>query len=76
MPLLVYLLGLFTAIDPAVAFAISVILSAVALFAPGAAKVFITERSWLRSGLEMLLVGGLAAGVAYLVGYLLQGLGV
>lgn len=54
---------------------VATILSAVALFALGAAKVLVTERSWFRSGLEMLLVGGLAAGVAYLVGYLLQGLG-
>jgi hypothetical protein len=39
------------------------------------AKVFVTERNWFRSGLEMLVVSGLAAGVAYLIGYLLQGLG-
>jgi VIT1/CCC1 family predicted Fe2+/Mn2+ transporter len=45
-----------------------------ALFALGAAKVLITQRSWFRSGLEMLVVGGIAAGVAYLVGYLLAGL--
>jgi VIT1/CCC1 family predicted Fe2+/Mn2+ transporter len=37
--------------------------------------VFVTERNWFRSGLEMLVVGGLAASVAYLVGFLLQGLG-
>ncbi|MFC2036927.1 VIT1/CCC1 transporter family protein [Chloroflexota bacterium] len=37
--------------------------------------MLITERNWFRSGLEMLIVGGLAAAVAYLVGYLLQGLG-
>lgn len=74
-PLLVYLLGLFVPIDPGLAFPASLVLSAAALFAVGAAKVFITERSWLRSGLEMLVVGGTAAGVAYLIGFLLQGLG-
>ena len=36
--------------------------------------MLVTERNWFRSGLEMLVVGGVAAGVAYLVGYLLQGL--
>jgi VIT1/CCC1 family predicted Fe2+/Mn2+ transporter len=72
VPLLVYLLGLFLPIDPDAAFPISVVLSGIALFALGAAKVLITERSWIRSGLEMLVVGGIAAGVAYLVGYLLQ----
>lgn len=75
LPLAVYLLGLVVPIDPAVAFPTSLVLSGVALFGLGAAKVLITERNWLRSGLEMLVVGGLAAGVAYLVGYLLQGLG-
>lgn len=75
VPLLVYLLGLFLPVDPAVAFPVSIVLSALALFGLGAAKVFVTERNWFRSGLEMLVIGGLAAGVAYLVGYLLQGLG-
>ena len=75
VPLLVYLMGLVVTVDPAVAFPLSLVLSGLALFGLGAAKVFITERNWFRSGLEMLLVGGLAAGVAYLVGYLLQGLG-
>ena len=75
VPLLVYLAGLFLPIDSEASFAISALLSAAALFGLGAAKVLITGRSWFRSGLEMLAVGGLAAGVAYLVGYLLQGLG-
>ena len=75
VPLLAYLAGLVLPITPDVAFATSMILSATALFGLGAAKVLITERDWFRSGLEMLLVGGLAAGVAYLVGFLLAGLG-
>lgn len=74
VPLLTYLVGLFATIDPDVAFTLSILLSGLALFGLGAAKVLITERSWFRSGLEMLVVGGIAAGVAYLVGYLLQGL--
>jgi VIT1/CCC1 family predicted Fe2+/Mn2+ transporter len=74
VPLLAYLLGLFVPINPDAAFPISVVLSGIALFALGAAKVLITERSWFRSGLEMLVVGGAAAAVAYVVGYLLQGL--
>jgi VIT1/CCC1 family predicted Fe2+/Mn2+ transporter len=75
LPLLVYLLGLVVPIDLAVSFPVSLGLSAAALFGLGAAKVFVTERNWFRSGLEMLVVGGLAAGVAYLIGHLLQGLG-
>jgi VIT1/CCC1 family predicted Fe2+/Mn2+ transporter len=76
LPLAVYVIGLATPIAPGVAFSTSLGLSAAALFGLGAAKVLVTGRNWLRSGLEMLLVGGLAAAVAYLIGYLLQGLGV
>ena len=43
-------------------------LTALTLFSLGAAKVRLTGRGWLRSGLEMLLVGGLAAGAAYGIG--------
>jgi VIT1/CCC1 family predicted Fe2+/Mn2+ transporter len=75
VPLIVYLLGLLIPIHPGVSFATSLVLSGVALFALGAAKVLITERNWLRSGLEMLVVGGLAAGVASLVGSALSGRG-
>jgi VIT1/CCC1 family predicted Fe2+/Mn2+ transporter len=71
----ILILGLFVPIDPAISFPVSLVLSGVALFCLGAAKVFVTERNWLRSGLEMPVVGGLAAGVAFLVGYVLQGLG-
>jgi VIT1/CCC1 family predicted Fe2+/Mn2+ transporter len=72
VPLLVYILGFFMPIAPTVAFVISLILSALALFGLGAAKVWVTERNPWRSGLHMLLVGGLAAGVAYVVGVLLS----
>jgi VIT1/CCC1 family predicted Fe2+/Mn2+ transporter len=75
VPLLIYLQGLFTPIEPRVAFPISMGLSALALFALGAAKVVVTRLNPLRSGIEMLLVGGLAAGVAYAVGALLKGVG-
>ena len=75
MPLIVYLLGLTFPIAPAVAFPVSLALSAVALFGLGAAKVYVTGLNPLRSGIEMLLVGGLAAGVAYLVGTLLKNIG-
>jgi VIT1/CCC1 family predicted Fe2+/Mn2+ transporter len=75
VPLLVYLAGLVVPIPPEVAFPISVALSGLALFGLGAAKVVVTHQNPFRSGLEMLLVGGLAAVVAYAVGALLKGLG-
>jgi VIT1/CCC1 family predicted Fe2+/Mn2+ transporter len=76
LPLLVYLVGLAAPVPAGVSFPASLGLSAVALFALGAAKVLVTERNFLKSGLEMLVVGGAAAGVAYIVGALLKGLGV
>jgi len=78
IPLLAYLADyIFKLQIPATqSFFISMALSGLALFGLGAAKVKITERNPFRSGLEMLLVGGAAAGVAYLIGALLKGLGV
>ena len=75
VPLIVYLVGLVAPIPSGTAFPASLGLSALALFGLGAAKVLVTKLSFLRSGIEMLLVGGLAAGVAYGVGALLKGIG-
>ncbi|MCT8975374.1 VIT1/CCC1 transporter family protein [Clostridium sp. CX1] len=55
-------------------FFLSCILTALTLFILGALKVKITGKNWIRSGLEMLIVGGLAAGAAYLIGALFSGL--
>jgi VIT1/CCC1 family predicted Fe2+/Mn2+ transporter len=75
LPLLAYLLGLFIPVVAGIAFPLSIVLSALALFGLGAAKVLVTELRVFRSGLEMLFVGGLAASVAYIVGFLLRGFG-
>lgn len=75
LPLLVYLAGLFVTLPPGIGFPVSLALSGVALFGVGAAKVFVTGRNPLVSGMEMLAVGGLAAAVAYGVGALLKGVG-
>jgi vacuolar iron transporter family protein len=75
LPLLVYLVGLTTPIEQGTAFRISVVLSALALFGLGAAKVFVTRLRPVRSGLEMLIVGGFAAAVAYVIGTLLKDIG-
>ncbi len=73
--MLIYLLGLLIPISAETAFPIAIALSAIALFGLGAAKVVITRLNPVRSGLEMLIVGGLAAVVAYVVGALLKGIG-
>lgn len=55
-------------------FVMSLALTALTLFTVGSLKVIVTKTRWWRSGLEMLIVGGMAALGAYLVGYLLRGL--
>lgn len=76
VPLLIYLANLIFKfnLSSTTAFLYAVALSGVALLALGAAKVFVTKRSAFRSAIEMLLVGGLAAFVAFGVGTLLRNL--
>jgi VIT1/CCC1 family predicted Fe2+/Mn2+ transporter len=52
------------------ALTISFAISTAAHFAVGAAKVVVTGRSWLRSGLEMMLIGLGEAAVTYGIGLL------
>jgi VIT1/CCC1 family predicted Fe2+/Mn2+ transporter len=73
LPLAAYVAGFFYALPAQTEFAASVVLAGTALFGLGAAKVFVTQRNPIRSGLEMLAVGGLAAAVAYVVGAFLKG---
>lgn len=51
-------------------FIVAIGLSLTALFAVGAGRAFFTDRGWLISGMEMLLVGAFAGMVAYFVGAL------
>lgn len=53
-------------------FLISCIITAITLFTVGALRQIITGVKWFISGLEMLLIGGLSATVAYLVGWVLN----
>lgn len=55
-------------------FQISAILTGITFFLIGSLKSFWSTTSWLRSGVETLLVGGLAASLAYAVGVLLKGI--
>ena len=69
VPLVAYLLPL----DGQGRFAAAMALTAAALFFVGAARSLVTGLSAFRSGLEMLVVGSLAAAVAYLIGALVSG---
>jgi VIT1/CCC1 family predicted Fe2+/Mn2+ transporter len=54
------------------AFGAAVLLTMTTLFVVGAARSVVIDTPWYRSGLEMLLVGSLASGVAYAVGDLVS----
>lgn len=77
MPLLPYLLPGSLSLPVEHRFLASVGASAVTLFAIGSLRTRVTGRPWLASGLEMLLVGGLAGAAAFGAGLaaerLLQG---
>ncbi len=55
-------------------FPLACVLTALTLFALGAVKVRFTNRSWFGSGLEMMIVGGVAALAAFGIGHGLSGL--
>lgn len=55
-------------------FAVASLATAMTLFLLGAIKAKFTGRGWIRSGLEMLLIGGVTAAAAYSIGLLLGGL--
>jgi vacuolar iron transporter family protein len=59
---------------PGSLFEISAIAAAMALFATGALRVFVTGVNWFRGGLEMLAVGSAAAVVAYAAGRIIAAL--
>jgi VIT1/CCC1 family predicted Fe2+/Mn2+ transporter len=50
---------------------VTVVLTLATLFSVGAARAVFTGRSWWRSGFEMLVVGAVAAVVAYGIGALM-----
>ncbi|MBI1957094.1 MAG: VIT1/CCC1 transporter family protein [Candidatus Niyogibacteria bacterium] len=54
------------------AFQWSAITAGISFFIVGALRTFFTARSWVWSGLEMLAVGGIASGIAYLTGYVVR----
>lgn len=74
IPLLAYVLSSTIPFFAQDTFFIASFLTAATLFILGAAKVKITGTHWLKSGFEMLIVGGIAAIAAYGIGYLIAGI--
>jgi vacuolar iron transporter family protein len=72
VPLAAYVLNPLFKLPPENLFAWTVGFTLLALFAVGAIKGKLLKQSWLWSGLETMFIGGAAAAIAYLVGYLLR----
>lgn len=66
IPLLAYLIPGITTDR----FFAAVVLALLTLFVVGASRALFSEARWLRAGLEMFLIGALAAAVAYAIGAL------
>jgi len=73
IPLLAYILDFLSPnnFDP---FTLSIILTAIALFSLGIFKNKITKRNAFKSGIETLVIGGIAAVAAYLIGFFISGI--
>lgn len=55
-------------------FMITSVVSGIALFGIGAARAYFSQRSWVMLGLEMFVVGGSSAAIAYGIGFFLNAL--
>jgi VIT1/CCC1 family predicted Fe2+/Mn2+ transporter len=72
LPLVVYVYDLAAPGDVDGPFAWSAVMTGIAFFVVGALKSRFVDQAWWRSALETLLVGGLAAVLAYVTGAILQ----
>jgi len=74
IPLFPFVLALFVPIMVAYKFTLSVILTGVALLIVGGVKGRIVEKNTFFSAMQTLIIGGIAASLAFIVGFLLRGL--
>lgn len=74
IPLLPFVLGLFIPAIECCQFKVSIILTAIAFLIIGAIKGKVVDKSYFAAAFETLTIGGIAAALAYGVGYFLRGL--
>lgn len=75
IPLAAYVFNGFLHLEPKGLFQLTSGLTLLALFTVGAVKARIVKERWVIGGVETMVIGGVAAGIAYGVGYLLKGVG-
>lgn len=74
LPLLPYVVMLFgIEVDQSYQFELSILSTALAMFIVGSLRTFFTKGNWIKNGLEMLLVGSIAAVAAYGLGAFIEG---
>jgi VIT1/CCC1 family predicted Fe2+/Mn2+ transporter len=73
VPLLPYIFHAIVPIATIQPFLWSIILAGLTFFAIGAAKARFVDQRWYLGGLETLVIGGVAAGLAFVIGALLRG---
>jgi len=73
IPLLSFVLAIFFPILNETKFTISIVLTGIAFLIVGGAKGIIVKKPVIKSSFETLLIGGAAAGLAFLIGYVLRG---
>jgi len=76
IPLFSYLLSYVSPFFKENAFTSSIIFTSFALFLVGSIKAYIVDKKWYRSGFGTFMIGGVAAAIAYFVGYSLKGFAV
>lgn len=74
IPLIGYIFTPFFHFNTNTVFFFTTVFTMIALFIVGTVKAQFTDGKWWDAGLRTVLTGGIAASLAYLVGYLLQGL--
>jgi VIT1/CCC1 family predicted Fe2+/Mn2+ transporter len=74
IPLLIFVVSFFTDFFQQHIFLIACVLTGITLFLLGSYKVRFTLQKWYVSGLEMLMIGGIASLAAYFIGKFLGGI--
>jgi VIT1/CCC1 family predicted Fe2+/Mn2+ transporter len=76
IPLMPFIVSVFVSLGAKVQFVYSIVGTFLAFIFTGYMRARITGGSIARSAIETVLIGGVAAGIAYGVGVALKGLGV